>query len=237
MPSVPPPSAPPPGDAPASRVREIELPLAAPKKGLRGRLGAARGGLIRLRGAELTLTHPVSMLEPLTLPAGAITLAAVDRGATDRQADHGRFAILRRIGPTQVVPREHGIEGWLWTTRQGSSLPSLVADEIPNLALLFVKPLDLDVVTRHFRPAWVRAVAERSPLGEPAIPGLLAAAERAWQAEDAFGQFGVLGDLTDREVPPTMRRSLPGDRPANPSLAAAGDERLASTSVAPPGRR
>ena len=26
-------------------------------------------------------------------------------GATDRQADHGRFVILRRLGPTQVVPR------------------------------------------------------------------------------------------------------------------------------------
>jgi hypothetical protein len=34
-----------------------------------------------------------------------------------------------------------------------------------------------------------------------------------------------------------MRRSLPGDRPANPSFTAAGDERLASTSIAPPGRR
>jgi hypothetical protein len=163
-----------------------------------------------------------------------VTVAAVDRGAT--AGDHGRFPLLPRMGPTQVVPREHGIEGWLWTSRQGSGIPALAEDDVPNLALLFVKPLDEDVVARHFRPEWVRALAERSPLGTPAVAGLLLTVQSAWTAEDAFRQFGVLGPVTDREVPPAIRRHLPGDRPANP-VVAGRDNRRAQTSFAPPGAR
>ena len=39
--------------------------------------------------------------------------------------------------------------------------------------------------------------------------------------------------LTDREVPPTMRRSLPTDRPADPSAGLRGEGPRGS--VAPPG--
>ena len=230
MPSVPPPSSSP------QRRREIVLDLEASKKGLRGRLGGGSRGYVRLHGAEITLFEPAAMERPLTLAAGYLTLAAVDRGASERGADHGRFVILRRMGPTQVLPREHGIEGWLWTARQGSALPALVDDGAPNVALLFTKPLDEDTVGGHFRPAWVRALADRSPLGTPAIPGLLVAVESAWAAEDAFRQFGVLNPLTDREVPPTMRRHLPGDRPADP-LVRATEDVPARTSIAPPGLR
>lgn len=239
MASVPPPSSPPPGagsDAqlpPADRRREIVLELEAPRKKL---LGRTRTGVLRLHGAELTLMHPAVMTEELTLPGGHVTVAAVDRGSTDRSSDHGRFPILRRIGPTQVMAREQGIEGWLWTSRQGSGVPSLVDGEAPNLALLFTKPLDEETVTGHFRPNWVKAVAERSPLGTPAVSGLLLAVASALSAEDAFRQFGVLSDLTDREVPPVMRRHLPGDRPANP-MVSGGQDRRAQTSVAPPGSR
>jgi hypothetical protein len=240
MSSVPPPSSPPPGPgpdaAPADRRREIVLDLDAPRKGLRGRLGAGKPGFVRLHGAQITVLHPVAMTQALTLAGGYVTLAAVDRGAADAATDHGRFAILRRLGPTQVVPREHGIEGWLWTTRQGSGLPSLLEDEVPNLALLFTKPLDEHVVAEHFRPEWVRALAERSPLGTPAIPGLLLAVASAWAAEEAFRQFGVLNPLTDRDVPPAMRRHLPTDKPANPTVSG-GEDRRAQTSIAPPGLR
>ncbi len=239
MASVPPPSSPPPslgsepGLPPADRRREIVLELEAPRKKL---LGRAPTGVLRLRGAELTLMHPAAMTAELTLAGGLVTVAAVDRGSNDRGSDHGRFPILRRMGPTQVIPREHGIEGWLWTSRQGSGVPSLLDGEAPNLALLFTKPLDEATVTRHFRPNWVKAVAERSPLGTPAVPGLLLAVASAWSAEDAFRQFGVLSDLTDREVPPVMRRHLPGDRPANP-MVSGGQDRRAQTSIAPPGSR
>jgi hypothetical protein len=54
------------------------------------------------------------------------------------------------------------------------------------------------------------------------------------RAEIAFRQYGLLKPLTDREVPPTMRRSLPTDRSADPVLRASGNAR-AATSVAPPG--
>ncbi len=51
-------------------------------------------------------------------------------------------------------------------------------------------------------------------------------------AETAFRQYGLLRPLTDREVPPTMRRSLPTDRPADPTI---GGSSAPSSSVAPPG--
>jgi hypothetical protein len=232
--SGPPPSSPPPDQgSPPPLVREIAVPLAAPR-GLR-RLGAAAGEReIRLRGAEMTLVHPGALQEPLTLPAGIVDVAVVDRGSAD--GEHGRFPVLHRMATGTVIPRDHGIEGWLWTTRGGSAYPLLSerADEVPNLALLFVKPLANEAVERCFRPEWVRALAERSPLGTPSVLGLLVAAERPAAAETAFREFGVLGDATDREVPPTNRRHLPGDKPANPSLTPV-DSGRAGTSFAPPG--
>ena len=52
-------------------------------------------------------------------------------------------------------------------------------------------------------------------------------------AETAFRAYGLLRPLTDREVPPTMRRSLPTDKPADPTVAAPA--RGPSGSVGPPG--
>ena len=80
----------------------------------------------------------------------------------------------------------------------------------------------------------MRALAARSPLGAPSIPGFLARAARASDAENAFRRLGVLRDVTDREVPPTLRRSLPTDRPASPAVRL-DESRRAATSVAPPG--
>jgi hypothetical protein len=54
------------------------------------------------------------------------------------------------------------------------------------------------------------------------------------KAETLFRAFGLLRPLTDREVPPTLRRALPTDRAADPVLHAHADAR-AATSVAPPG--
>ena len=81
----------------------------------------------------------------------------------------------------------------------------------------------------------VAQLAERSALGTPSILGLLLCAERPSEAETAFREFGVLRDPTDREVPPTARRHLPDDKPANPLLTVAGDDPRAATSVPPPG--
>jgi hypothetical protein len=78
-------------------------------------------------------------------------------------------------------------------------------------------------------------IAARSPLGAPAIYGLLFRVAEPSKAETVFRQFGLLRPLTDREVPPTLRRALPTDRPADPGLASSGEDARASTSVAPPG--
>ncbi|CAA9463943.1 MAG: hypothetical protein AVDCRST_MAG38-496 [uncultured Solirubrobacteraceae bacterium] len=236
--SVPPPSvAPPahPGSVPdragADRMREIVLELPA------GRGWRRRPGELVLRGSELHLTLPGVLTDTFRLPGGRVEVAAVDRAAHGREVEHGRFPVLQRLSPTSIVPFEQGFQGWVWTTRSGSGLPTLAEspDALPNLALVFVKPLDGDEVARCFEPAWVRALAARSPLGSPSVPGLLIPVGDVPAAEDAFRRFGVLGPITDREVPPTMRRHLPGDRPADPRIPVDEGARV-RTSVAPPGR-
>jgi hypothetical protein len=133
-----------------------------------------------------------------------------------------------------VVPREHGIEGWLWTSEGGSALTVLGdAEHAPNAALLFTKPLGEDAVA-CFEPGAAAEIAARSPLGAPAIYGLLFRVADTQKAENTFRSFGLLRPLTDREVPPTLRRSLPTDRSADPLIGHREDAR-AATSVAPPG--
>jgi hypothetical protein len=68
----------------------------------------------------------------------------------------------------------------------------------------------------------------------PTVHGFLFRALEPSHAETIFRRFGLLRPLTDREVAPTLRRSLPTDRPADPVLRPADDAR-AATSVAPPG--
>ena len=212
------------------RIREIVLELPA------GRGWRRRAGELVLRGSEVLLTQPGVLRGTFTLAGGRVEVAALDRSAHGRGAEHGRFPVLQRLSPNAVVPFEQGIQGWVWTTRGGSGLPTLAEapEALPNLALLFVKPLDDEEVARCFEPEWVRALALRSPLGSPSVPGLLVPVADVAAAEDAFRRFGVLGPITDREVPPAMRRHLPGDRPADPHVPL--DERArVRTSVAPPG--
>jgi hypothetical protein len=160
-----------------------------------------------------------------------LQIGIVERGAA---SGDGRFPILRRLSATAIVPREHGIEGWLWTRAGGSSMTMLGdSDAAPNSALLFTKPLGEEHLAA-FAPEALTDIAARSPLGEPAVYGLLFRAVDQSRAETVFRQFGLLRPLTDREIPPTLRRSLPGDRSADPALVVPADYR-AATSVAPPG--
>ena len=77
------------------------------------------------------------------------------------------------------------------------------------------------------------ALADRSPLGVPAILGILFRVADPSAAETAFRSYGLLRPLTDREVPPTMRRALPSDRSADPTVPGRPQPRTGS--VAPPG--
>ncbi|HWT21885.1 MAG TPA: hypothetical protein VN213_00105, partial [Solirubrobacteraceae bacterium] len=204
------------GSAPPGRSLVVRLEEPRGRRLLRG------GGpvdAVTFTASGTIVEHARALREPLVLPPGTLALAAVDPGPAKAAPDTGRFAVLRRLGPNAVVPREEGIEGWVWTGRSGSALPALGDDdEAPNGLLLFARPLAGDIVARAFEPAWVRALADRSPLGDPVVAGLLLRLAAPGEAERAFREVGLVRPVTDREVPPALRRSLPTDRPADPAV-------------------
>ncbi len=238
MSTPPPPSSPPPGERAEKRTRTREIVLrleAEVAKGWRKRLlggGDGGPGSIRLAGSEISFEHPATLATPLTILAGLVAVATVDRGRRSADAEEGRFAILHRMSGSAVIPAEEGVEGWLWTSRSGSALPML-GEGTPNLALVFGQPLEAELVEAAFRPEFLSALAARSPLGAPTVFGLLARVADASQAEDAFAELGVDRPLTDREVAPAQRRHLPSDRPANPSVGFSETNRR-RTSIPPP---
>jgi hypothetical protein len=211
-------------------LRDYVIELEASKSW--GRKGAL--DVLRLSAMGASITHDRALQTALRVPLGTLQLGLVDPGPAQPGGMSGRFPILKRLSATAVVPREQGIEGWLWTSLGGSALTVLGdPEDAPNAALLFTKPLGDDAVA-CFAGEMAQEIAARSPLGAPAIYGLLFRVTDPSKAETVFRQFGLLRPLTDREVPPTLRRSLPTDRPADPVLIANEDAR-AATSVAPPG--
>jgi hypothetical protein len=190
--------------------------------------------VLRLTPDGAVLEHARALHSPLRLPLAQLRLGLVDPGAA-RTTGAGRFAVLKRLNATAVVPRELGIEGWLWTSAGGTGLTVLGdPDDAPNAALLLTAPLGEQAIAAAFVDDAAADIAARSPLGAPAVHGLLFRVADTLKAENAFRAYGILRPLTDRDVPPTLRRSLPGDRPADPTLRVTGDDR-AVTSVAPPG--
>src|SRR3954453_535281 len=83
---------------------------------------------LRLSPNGATLEVDSILREPLRLTLGQLHLAQVDRGPAKVRGQAGRFAVLRRLSATAVVPREQGIEGWLWTSIAGSALANVCAD-------------------------------------------------------------------------------------------------------------
>jgi hypothetical protein len=189
---------------------------------------------LRLNPNGATLEVDGLLREPLRLTLGQLHIGLVDRGPAKVRGAAGRFPILKRLSATAVVPREQGIEGWLWTSTGGSALTVLGdEDAAPSGALLFTKPLGPEQLEPAMERAALAALAAHSPLGVPTILGVLFRVAQPAHAESAFRQYGLLRPLTDREVPPTMRRSLPTDRPADPSINPPGE--ATKGSVAPPG--
>jgi hypothetical protein len=227
--SVPPPSSSfaPPGSGGGS-LREFTIPLETDRGWTRRRAGA---DVLRVSALGATLEVDRMLREPLKLALGMLQIGIVEIGSDEAKS---RFPILRRLSATAIVPREHGVEGWLWT-RAGGSAMTFVGDhdKAPNAALLFTKPLGEDHL-RAFAPDALEEIAARSPLGSPAVHGLLLRVADTTRAEATFRQFGILRPLTDREVAPTLRRSLPTDRSPDPELGLDTQAR-AATSVAPPG--
>jgi hypothetical protein len=172
---------------------------------------------------------------PLELPLAAVKVAIVEAGAAKLSGQYGRFPVLRRLGPSTVIPRTEGIEGWLWTTTGGTGLTNLgEEDEAPNVALVFAKPLDESRLRAAFDPEFLTALAARSPLGSPTVLGVLFRVADTPAAENGFRRWGFQSVLTDKEVPPALRRHLPTDRPADP-VVRGSDAARAATSVPPPG--
>jgi hypothetical protein len=218
-------SAPPPGGGGGGRALTIELES--------GRRRGPRDAL-RLSPQGAVLEVETLLRAPLRLPLGRLQIGLVDRGAARASGAVGRFPVLRRLSATAVLPREEGVEGWLWTSTGGSALTVLGdEDDAPNAALLFTSPLGPDVLEDAMRPEALAALAARSPLGVPAIPGALFRCAEPARAESAFRAYGLLRPLTDREVPPTMRRHLPTDKAPDPSIGVPGEGPHGS--VAPPG--
>lgn len=208
---------------------------------------SAGGGVKRLMGGRrgdhrITLTPQEIVVElagllraPLRFAPGSVVAATVDPGPASLGKDvgRGRFPILRRLSPTTVVPRDQGIEGWLWTNVDASAFPVLTEDA-PNLAFVFSPPISAERLEEAFEPEMLADLAKRSPLGQPALFGLLVRVEDALAFQGALERYGLLRDVTDREIPPTQRRHLSGDKPANPSIDTVRADR-AKSSMPPPG--
>jgi hypothetical protein len=228
--SVPPPSSSfaPPGTG-GSSLREFTIPLEADGGVFKRR--SAGADVLRVSALGATLEHDRMLREPLKLALGMLQIGIVEIGSADAKS---RFPILRRLSATAIIPREHGVEGWLWT-RAGGSAMTIVGDpeKAPNAALLFTKPLADDHL-RSFAPEALEEIAARSPLGSPAVHGLLMRVADTTRAEATFRQFGILRPLTDREVAPTLRRSLPTDKSPDANVGTVPTS-FAANSVAPPG--
>jgi hypothetical protein len=229
MPSVPPPSFPP----PATRqppAQELVLEL-------EGEPRSGESDKLRLSADGISFEHGRVMHSPLELPLAAVKVAAVDPGPAMVESQQlGRFPILRRLGPDRVIPRTEGIEGWLWTSTGGTALTGLGGEkEAPNVALVFTKPLVEAQLRAAFDPEFVTALAARSPLGSPTVLGVLFRVADSMAARKGFQRWGFQAVPTDKEVPPTLRRHLPMDRPADPMVRGSSDVARAAASVPPPG--
>lgn len=202
------------------------------KRLLGGRKGEHR---ITLTPQEIVVEHAGMLRAPLRFAPGSVVVATVDPGPASlgRDVGRGRFPILHQLAANRVVPREEGIEGWLWTTTEDSAF-TVLTEDAPNLAFVFSPPVASERLEEALHPAMLEEVAKRSPLGQPALFGLLLRVEDALAFQNALERYGLLGDVTDREIPPTQRRRLPDDKPANPSIDMGHADR-AKSSMPPPG--
>src|SRR3954447_22207768 len=117
---------------------------------------------LRLSPNGATLEVDSILREPLRLTLGQLHLAQVDRRPANVRGQTGRFPVLRRLSATTVVPREEGIEGWLWTSTGGSALTVVGEDDAPDGALLFTKPLGPDILADAMHPEALEALSARS---------------------------------------------------------------------------
>ena len=212
---------------PSSAQREHVLDLEGPRR---------RRGQLRLSAMGATISFDGALRTDLRIPLGTLQFGLVDRGERPlRRHERPLPDPQAPVSATAVVPREQGVEGWLWTSLGGSALTVLGdPEDAPNAALLFTKPLGDDAVA-CFEPEAAQEIAARSPLGAPAIYGLLFRVTDTSKAETVFRRSACCARS------PTARcrrrcgaRCRPTSRPIR-RCSGGGDDARASTSVAPPG--
>ena len=189
---------------------------------------------LKISPAGMELHHGGMLREPLVMPLGAIAVAAAESGPARALQDRG--ALRDRAPPhgDQGRAARGGIEGWLWTSTGGSAFLSLCDedDDAPNAALVFAHPLGEESSTASSTPC-VASLSARSPLGSPAVYGLIMRVSDVMHAQNTFHKFNIANPLTDKEIPPTLRRALPTD--SRRTRPCASPRARAPRSIAPPG--
>src|SRR4051812_33073 len=100
--SAPPPSPAPPGAKPAPREGVVALHAAGRPRPPPNR---ADGQSLPLSAMGVEIEHGRALRQPLRLGLGTISVGAVDPGPARAGSNEGRFPVLRRLGPTAVIPR------------------------------------------------------------------------------------------------------------------------------------
>ena len=168
----------------------------------------------------MELHHGGVLRHPLTMPLGAIALAAhrVRPGAPD-----GRRGSLPRPAPHQlhaVVPREQGVEGWLWTAARRLRVPARCATRTRRPTSRSCSPIRSARTPSTAASPGVRAGARR-PLGARQ-PGRLRPADarprRAAGGAHLHASSASPSRSPTRRSPPTLRRALPTDVSADPTV-------------------
>src|SRR3954451_14962032 len=163
------PSAPPPASGTAPGAAPVAVELSTRGGAMKRLIGRNRGGTHRLTFTpqEITVEHPDGLRAPLRFAPGSVVVASVDHGAASpgRRAV-GRFPILHRLTAERVIPREEGIDGWMWTSGDGTAF-TVLGDDAPNLAFVFSPPLAGERIEEAFEPGMLADLAKRSPLGQP----------------------------------------------------------------------
>jgi hypothetical protein len=230
-------SAPPPGTSGPSGPAAVVVELGAASGGVKRLMGggARTEGRISFTPQEIVVEHDRGLRAAMRFAPGSVIAASLDPGPADIGKDkaRGRFPVLHQLTADRVIPREEGIEGWVWTSTDGSAF-TVLGDGAPNLAFVFSPPLSGYMIENAFAADELAELAKRSPLGQPAVFGLLVHVTKPELVRATLERYSLLRDITDREVPPVQRRHLADDKPANPAIAAAEASR-AKTSMPPPG--
>ena len=144
--------------------------------------------------------------EPLRLTLGQLQISLVERGAAKIRGTAGRFPVLKRLSATSVVPAQ---QEWRLALDDHGRLR---ADHPRRRGRRRRRVLFPPLTASGWRPRWSQGAWRRWPptrrSASRAILGVLFRVAEPSSASSGFHQYG-LSPLADREVPPTLRRSLP----------------------------